>query len=75
MGSKRLISRCHRKRAARSIAISMKKFMPMPKKKDSRGANWSIVSPLRRAACTYSSPSASVNAHCNTELAPASIMW
>jgi hypothetical protein len=28
-----LIRSCHRKRAARSMAISMKKFMPTPKKK------------------------------------------
>jgi hypothetical protein len=30
--------RCQSNRAARSFATSMKKFMPMPKKKLSRGA-------------------------------------
>ena len=69
------MSLCHRKRAARSMAMSMKKFMPMPKKKESRGANWSMPSPALSAARTYSSPSARVKAHCSTELAPASIMW
>ena len=36
------------KRAARSFATSMKKFMPMPKKNDSRGANSSTARPLRQ---------------------------
>jgi len=44
--------RCQSRRAARSFATSMKKFMPMPKKKLSRGAKWSTSSPLARAART-----------------------
>jgi len=40
------------KRAARSFATSMKKFMPMPKKKERRGAKASTSSPLARAART-----------------------
>jgi hypothetical protein len=47
-------------RAARSFAASMKKFMPMPKKKDSRPANASTSRPREVAARTYSMPSASV---------------
>src|SRR5262249_1290556 len=47
-------------RAARSFATSMKKFMPMPKKKDSRGAKRSTSSWAARPARTYSTPSASV---------------
>ena len=54
------ISFAHKSRAARSFATSMKKFMPMPKKKDIRGAKTSTPSPARRPAATYSSPSASV---------------
>ena len=55
------ISRAHNTRAARSFAISIKKFMPIPKKNDSRGANSSILSPRDSAARTYSRPSARVN--------------
>ena len=69
------ISCAHNSRAARSLAISMKKFMPMPKKNDSRGANSSMSSPRDSAARTYSSPSASVKASSCTEVAPASSMW
>ena len=36
-GSNCAMTRCHSRRAARSLATSMKKFMPMAKKKDSRG--------------------------------------
>ena len=57
------------------MAISMKKFIPMPKKKERRGANASISRPAFMAALTYSSPSANVKAVCKTELAPASIIW
>ena len=57
------IIRAHNSRAARNFAISMKKFMPMPKKNESRGANSSISSPRDNAARTYSSPSASVKAN------------
>ena len=43
--------RAHRVRAARSLATSMNRFMPMPKKKLRRGAKASMSSPagLRRA--------------------------
>jgi hypothetical protein len=47
-------------RAALSFATSRKKFMPMPKKKLSRGAKLSMASPRAIAARTYSMPSASV---------------
>ena len=70
MGLNWLMSSCHRKRAARSMAISMKKFMPMPKKNDSRGANGVDVQPAFRAARTYSSPSASVKARLQHRVGP-----
>ncbi len=57
------------------MAISMKKFMPMPKKKESRGAKSSIERPPSMAARMYCLPSASVKAVWRTELAPASMMW
>ena len=45
-GAKRSsISRAHRRRAARSFATSMKKFMPMPKKNEIRGAKRVDVEP------------------------------
>ena len=47
-------------RAARSLATSMKKFMPMPQKKLMRGAKASTSSPAATPARTYSRPSASV---------------
>jgi hypothetical protein len=50
----------HSSRAARSLATSMKKLIPMPKKKLSRGANSSMDSPASRPARRYSAPSASV---------------
>ncbi len=62
-GANCCMRRAHRRRAARSLAISMKKFMPMPKKNDRRGANSSILRPRDNAARTYSSPSARVNAN------------
>ncbi|MNV80034.1 hypothetical protein D3C71_1736130 [compost metagenome] len=66
--------RDQRKRAARSFAASMKKFMPMAKKNDRRPAKSSTFSPLARAARTYSRPSASVKASSCTSVAPASCM-
>ena len=66
------IQRAHKVRAARSLAASMKKFMPIQKKKDRRGANSSTSRPRSVAARTYSSPSASVKASSWTRLAPAS---
>jgi hypothetical protein len=52
--------RAHNVRAARSLATSMNRFMPMPKKKLSRGAKASMSSPRACAQRTYSMPSASV---------------
>ena len=59
-GSNCETSSLHSSRPARSLATSMKKFMPMPQKKDSRGANLSIDSPASSPALMYSTPSASV---------------
>ena len=53
-------SSLHSSRPARSLATSMKKFIPMPQKNDSRGANLSMSSPASRPALRYSTPSASV---------------
>ena len=44
-GSNCLTSLAHSSRAARSLAISMKKFMPIAQKKDSRGAKASTSRP------------------------------
>ena len=44
--------------AALNLAISMKKFIPIPKKNDSLGAKVSIFSPIFKAAFMYSIPSA-----------------
>ena len=54
------ISFAHSSRAARSLATSMKKFMPIAQKKLSRGANASTSRPASRPARTYSMPSAIV---------------
>ena len=59
-GSNCLTSFAHSRRAARSLATSMKKFIPIAQKNDRRGANASIVSPAPRPARMYSTPSASV---------------
>ncbi len=67
--------RCQSNRAARSFAASMKKFMPMAKKKLSRPANSSTSMPAAMAAFTYSRPSASVKPSSCTRFAPASCMW
>jgi len=74
-GSNWRISFAQSSRAARILAISTKKFMPIAQKNESRGANWSTASPRDSAARTYSSPSASVNASSCTCVAPASCMW
>ena len=47
-------------RAARSLAISMKKFMPAAQKKEMRGQKASTSSPAFTPVRTYSRPSASV---------------
>ena len=70
-----LIARDHSRRAARSFATSMKRFMPIPKKKDRRGANSSMSKPRSIAARAYSIPSASVKPSSCTAVAPASCMW
>ena len=64
--------RAQSSRAALSLAISMKKFMPMAKKNDSRPAKASTSMPRPIAAFTYSLPSASVKASSCTRFAPAS---
>jgi hypothetical protein len=46
------MNRAHRRRAARSLAISSKKSLWMSKKKDRRGAKLSTSSPRARQACT-----------------------
>ena len=69
-----VITRCHSTRAARSFAISMKKFMPIAKKKLSRPANLSMSSPEATPYFTYSCPSAMVKASSCTCVAPASCM-
>ena len=48
-GSKSRTSRAHRARAARILATSMKKFIPIAQKKLSRGAKWSMSRPARDA--------------------------
>ena len=67
--------RAQSSRAARSLAASMKKFMPMAKKKLRRPAKSSTSMPEAIAAFTYSLPSASVKASSCTRFAPASCMW
>ena len=59
-GSNCLTSLAHSSRAARSFATSMKKFMPIAQKNDSRGANASMSRPAAMPARMYSTPSASV---------------
>ena len=59
-GPKPLTSPAHSLRAARSLATSMKKFMPIAQKNDRRGANWSTLMPAAIPARRYSTPSASV---------------
>ena len=50
----------HSKRAARILAISMKVFLLIAQKKDSRGAKWSTFRPAFKPVLIYSSPSAIV---------------
>jgi hypothetical protein len=59
-GEKPAMSSAHRSRAARSFATSMKKFIPVAKKNERRGANASTSIPDATPVRTYSSPSASV---------------
>ncbi len=59
-GSNCLTSFAHRRRAARILATSMKKFIPIAQKNDRRGAKASIVNPASIPARMYSTPSASV---------------
>ena len=62
-------------RAARIFAISMNGFMPMPQKKERRGANASMSMPASTPVRTYSNPSARVYASSMSADAPASCMW
>ena len=56
-GAKRsFISFAQRRRAARSFATSMKKFMPMPKKNETRGAKASTSRPASRAGADIFEP-------------------
>ena len=59
-GSNWLTSRAQSARAARILATSMKKFIPIAQKKLSRGANRSMSRPAASPARRYSTPSASV---------------
>ncbi len=59
-GPNRETSFAHSSRAARSLATSMKKFMPIAQKNDSRGANASTSIPAAIPARRYSTPSARV---------------
>ena len=63
------------RRAARILAISMKWFMPIAQKNDSRGANVSTLMPAFTPVRRYSSPSASVYANSMSAVAPASCIW
>ncbi len=75
VGSNCATSRDQRARAARILATSMKKFMPIAQKNDSRGAKASMSSPTSSPARMYSTPSASVYASSRSFVAPASWMW
>ena len=59
-GSNSRTRRDHSARAARILATSMKKFMPMAQKKLSRGAKASMSRPASSPARMYSTPSARV---------------
>ena len=60
-GSNRSLTNfAHSNRAARILAISVKKFIPIAQKNDRRGAKASTSRPASRPACTYSRPSARV---------------
>ena len=50
----------HNNRPARILAISIKKFIPMPQKNERRGAKSSMAIPALIPARMYSKPSASV---------------
>ena len=65
----------HSIRAARILAISIKKFMPIAQKNDKRGANASMSIPALTPARRYSRPSARVYANSISAVAPASCMW
>ncbi len=59
-GEKSLTREAQSRRAARILATSMKKFIPIAQKNDRRGANLSMSSPAAIPARMYSTPSASV---------------
>ena len=60
LGLKVLTSLAQSMRAARSLATSIKWFMPTPQKKDRRGAKESMSIPALTPARRYSKPSARV---------------
>ena len=60
LGANCLTSFAQSRRAARSLATSMKKFMPIAQKNDRRGAKASTSRPTARPQRTYSMPSARV---------------
>src|SRR5699024_8126155 len=74
-GSNFSTSSLHNRRPARSLAISMEKFIPIAQKNDRRGANLSMSRPESRPARMSSTPSASVYASSRSAVAPASCMW
>ena len=61
--------------AARIFAISMKWFIPIARKNDRRGANWSTSIPAAIPVLRYSRPSARVYAVSMSQVAPASCIW
>src|SRR3546814_19814526 len=67
-----VIARCHSTRAARSFAASMKKFMPIAKKKDRRPAKLSMSRPLATPYFTSTMPLAMVQDSPCTRVQPAS---
>ena len=60
LGAKPLMIFAHKRRAARSLATSIQKFMPTAQKKLRRGAKSSMSSPAATPVRTYSRPSARV---------------
>src|SRR6185437_17035546 len=75
VGENCFTSFAHSSRAARILATSVKKCMPMAQKNDSRGAKASMVSPASSPARMYSMPSARVYPSSRSAEAPASCMW
>jgi hypothetical protein len=64
-----------RRRAARNLATSWKKWLWALKKKERRSPKSSGESPASTAACAYAIPLARVNASSCAAVDPASRMW